>query len=201
MARLLVGWFGGRKERDDDVALDFGALRLRPPAARDYERWAELRGRSRAFLQPWEPNWPADDLTPEAFKRRLARYREEREADMAYPFFLERRSDGELLGGVNLNNVRRRAAMSATLGYWMGAAHAGHGHMSAAVPAICAFAFGRLGLLRVEAACLPENAASIRVLEKAGFQREGYARGYLSIAGARRDHLLFALLASDRRPG
>lgn len=181
--------------------LDCDDLRLRTPVAQDYEPWADLRNRSRAFLQPWEPIWPEDDLTPEAFKRRLARYRDERDADIAYPFFIERRADGALLGGVNLNNIRRRAAMSATLGYWMGAPHAGKGYMSAAVPALCAFAFGRLGLLRVEAACLPENGASIRVLEKAGFQREGYARGYLSIAGARRDHLLFALLATDRRPG
>jgi ribosomal-protein-alanine N-acetyltransferase len=61
-------------------------------------------------------------------------------------------------------------------------------------------AFYRLGLERIEAACLPENAASIRVLEKAGFHREGYARGYLSIAGTRRDHLLFARLKSDPNP-
>ncbi|HRE22409.1 MAG TPA: GNAT family protein [Rhabdaerophilum sp.] len=199
MARLLGSWLGGRKR--DDFTLECGELRLRAPAARDYERWADLRSRSYAFLQPWEPNWPEDDLTSEAFKRRLLRYRDEREADLAYPFFIERRADNALLGGINLNNIRRRAAMSATLGYWMGAPHAGQGYMSAAVPVLCAFAFARLGLFRVEAACLPENAASIRVLEKAGFQREGYVRGYLSIAGARRDHLLFALLATDRRPG
>lgn len=199
MIRLLGDWLGGRGR--DDITLTCGDLRLCTPGPQDYQRWAALRDRSRTFLQPWEPIWPEDDLTPEAFKRRLARYRDERAAGTAYPFFVERCADGALLGGINLNNIRRRAAMCATLGYWMGAPHAGKGYMSAAVPAICAFAFGQLSLHRIEAACLPENAASVRVLEKAGFQREGYARGYLSIAGARRDHLLFARLATDRRPG
>jgi [ribosomal protein S5]-alanine N-acetyltransferase len=176
---------------------DFGPYRLRMPEKGDFAAWAALRGASRAFLQPWEPSWPEDDLTPEAFRRRVARYRQERLNDSSYSFLLFRREEGVLLGGLTLAHIRRRAAMSANLGYWMGAGHAGNGIMSAAVPAICRLAFGSLGLERIEAACLPENHASIRVLEKAGFKREGFARAYLSIAGMRRDHLLFALLKSD----
>lgn len=184
----------------ETLTLEFGALRLRPPQIADYAPWAELRQASRPFLQPWEPAWPADDLSQAAFRRRLTRYRQEIRADSAYPFFLVDRHSEVLLGGITLAHVRRRAAQSATLGYWMGAQHAGKGHMTEAVKALSRHAFTRLHLERIEAACLPDNTASVRVLEKAGFRREGYARGYLSIAGARRDHVLFARLKSDPIP-
>ncbi len=176
---------------------DFGRFRLRMPVQADFTSWSALRAQSRAFLQPWEPLWPADDLTDAGFRRRIARYRLEVRDDLAYPYLLVERAGDRILGGLTLSNVRRRAAMSATLGYWMGQPHAGKGLMSEAVPALCRHAFRRLALERIEAACLPENLGSIRVLEKAGFRREGFARGYLSIAGARRDHLTFALLKSD----
>jgi [ribosomal protein S5]-alanine N-acetyltransferase len=180
--------------------MDIGVLRLRAPLRSDYEAWADLRARSRDFLQPWEPTWPEDDLTRAAFDRRITRYNEEIRGDLSYPFFLIDRGNNTLLGGLTLTNVRRRAAMSVTLGYWMGAPHAGKGLMSAVLPAVCNKAFGGLKFERIEAACLPENAASIRVLEKVGFQREGFARRYLSIAGARRDHVLFGLLKTDLKP-
>lgn len=189
-----------RSVRPEALVCDAGPLRLRVPTRGDFEAWADLRGRSQAFLQPWEPVWPADDLTKAAFARRIERYQHEMREDLAYPFLLVDRASDAILGGLTLANVRRRAAMSATLGYWMGAPYAGKGLMSHAVPALCRHAFSLLGLERIEAACLPENEASIRVLEKAGFRREGFARGYLSIAGARRDHLLFALLKSDLPP-
>ena len=108
---------------------------LRVPQMADYEAWAELRAASRAFLKPWEPTWPADDLTRAAFRRRLKRYTLELENDQAYPFFLFREGDGALLGGLNLSNVRRGVAQACSLGYWMGAPHAGKGHMSAGVRA------------------------------------------------------------------
>ncbi|MCA0401689.1 MAG: GNAT family N-acetyltransferase [Proteobacteria bacterium] len=174
-------------------------LLLRPPEAHDYRAWADLRERSRGFLQPWEPVWPENDLSLTAFSQRLRRIERERRADQTLAFHI---FDGgkTLLGGITFSNIRRRAAMSATLGYWMGAQYAGKGVMSRAVPALCRHAFLHFGFERIEAACLPENAASIRVLEKAGFVREGYARRYLSIAGQRRDHLLFALLPEDLSP-
>jgi ribosomal-protein-alanine N-acetyltransferase len=93
--------------------------------------------------------------------------------------------------------VRRGVAQSANLGYWSGAEHARRGYMSAAVAALIPFAHGQLRLRRIEAACLPENAVSVRLLEKLGFQREGYARQYLCIAGKWQDHLLYARLSSD----
>jgi [ribosomal protein S5]-alanine N-acetyltransferase len=180
-----------------DLTLEGGGLLIRPPQMADFSQWAALRAESRAFLQPWEPTWPADDLTKAAFRRRITRYQRELDKDEAYPFFLFSTETGALLGGLNLTNIRRGAAAMATLGYWMGAPHAGQGHMSAAVGAIIELAFSALQLRRIEAACVPENAVSIRLLEKAGFVQEGYAREYLLINGRWRDHLLFAVIAAQ----
>lgn len=181
----------------DSLAINAGSLELRPPVMADFAQWAALRAASRAFLEPWEPAWPADDLTEAAFRARLQRNHAEIAQDSAYPFFIHDRESGTLLGGITLSNVRRRAAQSASLGYWMGAPHAGRGIMSRAVAVLSETAFSHFELERLEAACLPGNAASIRVLEKAGFRREGFARAYLAIAGERRDHLLFGLIRAD----
>lgn len=180
------------------LVLRAGDLVVRPPLMDDFGEWAQLRAESRNFLERWEPVWPQDDLTRSAFRRRIRRYNAEIDNDEAYPFFICLGESQRIVGGLTLGNIRRGAAQTATLGYWMGEAHAGKGYMGRAVAAVRRLAFGPLRLERIEAACLPENAVSIHLLEKAGFQREGLARNFLAIAGQRRDHLLFALLATDR---
>jgi ribosomal-protein-alanine N-acetyltransferase len=170
---------------------------LRAPQMSDYADWAALRDVSRDFLTPWEPTWPADDLTRSSFRRRVKRYFEDQRGDLAYPFFIFRKSDNVLVGGLTLANVRRGCAQAGSLGYWMGAPHARQGHMTAAVSAIIPFVFGTLRLHRIEAACIPANSASIRLLEKTGFRREGFARQYLCIDGVWQDHLLYARLRED----
>ena len=170
---------------------------LRAPQMSDHAEWSALRAGSRDFLTPWEPTWPADDLTRASFRRRIKRYSEDQRSDLAYPFFIFRKSDSILVGGLTLANIRRGCAQAASLGYWMGAPYAGQGYMTAAVSAILPFAFGTLRLHRVEAACIPGNDASIRLLENTGFQREGFARQYLCINGTWQDHLLFARLRDD----
>ena len=171
---------------------------LRAPQMSDYSEWATLREASRAFLTPWEPTWPADDLSRSAYRRRLRRYAEDQRSDSSYAFFLFRKSDDVLLGGLTLANVRRGVAQAGSLGYWIGQHYARRGLMSAGVRALVPFAFTALRLHRLEAACIPSNAASIRLLENSGFSREGYAREYLCINGLWQDHVLFARLASDR---
>lgn len=179
--------------------LESARLMLRPGRVSDFEAWAKLRSDSRAFLTPWEPQWPSDDLHRSAFRERIRRCRQEINGDEAYPLLLFRRGDGQLLGGLTLGLVRRGVAQACTLGYWMGAPHAGKGYMSEAVRRAMDFAFGDLGLSRVEAACLPRNERSIHLLESVGFSREGMAPAYLKINGAWEDHLLFALMTPERR--
>lgn len=172
---------------------------LRAPAIADYPQWAKLREDSRSFLAPWEPIWPADDLTKLAFRRRIRRYQREIRNGTGYPFFVFSLDGETLLGGLTLSHVQRGVAQTASLGYWMGAPFAGKGHMSAAVRAVARFGFETIHLNRIEAACLPHNAASIGLLEKVGFHREGYARKYLCIDGRWQDHLLYGLLRDDPR--
>lgn len=172
-------------------------LVLRAATMADHPAWAELRASSRAFLEPWEPTWPADDLEKSAFRRRLKRYATEIRDGVAYPWLVCDAATGAILGGVTLAQVRRGVTQTGTVGYWMGAPHAGRGIMTEAAGLVAGFAFATLGLHRLEASCLPENTPSIRLLEKVGFTREGLARRYLCIAGAWRDHLLWGLLAED----
>jgi ribosomal-protein-alanine N-acetyltransferase len=170
---------------------------LRAPQMADYVEWSGLRERSRNFLVPWEPTWPADDLTRGAFRRRLRRYADDMRNDLAYPFFLFDKRSNALLGGLTLTNVRRGVAQAASLGYWIGEEFARRGYMTDAVQAVIPFSFEALRLHRLEAACIPTNTPSVRLLEKTGFTREGYARRYLCINGVWQDHLLFARLADD----
>jgi [ribosomal protein S5]-alanine N-acetyltransferase len=174
-----------------------GGVTLRVPQSGDYAEWAALREISRAFLVPWEPVWPADDLTRSAFRRRLRRYAEDLRSDLAYAFLIFRSEDNAMVGGLTLANIRRGVAQAGSIGYWIGAPFARHGYMTAAMRALIPFCFGTLRLHRLEAACIPTNKASIALLEKTGFLREGYARAYLCINGSWQDHLLYARLKED----
>jgi ribosomal-protein-alanine N-acetyltransferase len=184
---------------DQPPLIEGAGVFLRAPQAGDYAEWAALREASRAFLTPWEPTWPADDLTRSAFRRRLRRYAEDQRNDQAYAYFLFRSGDQVLVGGLTLANLRRGVAQAGSLGYWIGAPYARRGYMSAAVTALIPYAFTTLRLHRMEAACIPTNAASITLLEKTGFEREGYAREYLCINGQWQDHLLYARLRDSPR--
>ncbi|MEQ8370904.1 MAG: GNAT family protein [Alphaproteobacteria bacterium] len=183
-----------------DLRLVCGHTYIRPPHDRDWSAWAELRNGSRAFLMPWEPTWPADALSRDYFRRRLRQQTQDWRDDLAYSFFLFRVEDDAIIGGINVSNVRRGVAQTASLGYWVGAAQARNGHMSRALAAVIHYSFDRLALHRLEAACLPDNEASAGLLLKCGFREEGFARRYLRINGAWADHRLFALLADDPRP-
>lgn len=170
---------------------------LRAPALSDYAAWAELRALSRAHLMPWEPLWSRDELTRTSFRRRLRAYGQDARDDQGYSFFVTTTAADTLIGGLTLSNIRRGAAQTASLGYWMGAPFTRHGHMSEAVRMIVPFAFSILRLHRLEAACMPDNGASRRVLERNGFVAEGLARRYLRINGAWEDHLIHALTEED----
>lgn len=184
--------------RGGSLTLSGRAVVLRYPQAGDYEAWASLRDKSRAHLQPWEPTWGPDELTRASYRRRITRYAQEIREDRGYPFWVMSLT-GQLMGGCNLSNVRRGVSQTATMGYWMGAQFAGQGFMSAAVSLVLEHAFGHLNLHRIEAACLPVNEASRKVLLKCGFAEEGFAKKYLKIDGQWRDHLLFGLVEDDWR--
>lgn len=182
---------------DFDVEIRGSAVLLRPPGMRDYAAWAQLRAQSRAYLSVWEPQWARDELSRSSFRRRLRHYQWEAREDQGYAYFVVHKTDGTLLGSVTLSNVRRGVSQTASVGYWVGLPHANKGYMTDAVQGLAAHAFANLGLHRLEAACMPANAASARVLTKAGFVCEGRARRYLKIEGVWQDHDLYARLCDD----
>ncbi|MDO6962805.1 GNAT family N-acetyltransferase [Rhizobium alvei] len=190
MARSVFGFLSARNSPAEVIAGPDHYFRL--PRNTDYRAWYRQRSESRAFLEPWEPAWSSDALTESHFRTRVIRARQEFESGLAMPLLLFAKDSDELLGGLTIGHIRRGAAQSCMIGYWMGIRHAGKGHMSQAIGIAIQHIFSGLGLHRIEAACIPDNVRSIRVLEKAGFRREGYMTDYLKIRGEWRDHLLYA---------
>ena len=186
--------FGRRRLR-----VESDRLTLRPPEHTDFRAWTELRRQSARFLQPWEPTWAPDHLTRKSFTNRVYWAQRSVASGSALPLFLFRRDDEVLVGAITLDNIRRGPAQAGTLGYWTGKPFSRMGYMREAIGGVVHFAFTRLDLSRIEAACLPENAASRGLLESSGFKYEGVAQSYLQIDGRWRTHVLYASLRSDRR--
>jgi ribosomal-protein-alanine N-acetyltransferase len=174
-------------------------MTLRLPQHTDWRAWADLRAASEAFLAPWEPVWSTDHLSRRAFTNRVYWAARTEAQGTALPLLMIRRSDQALVGAITLDHIRRGPAQSASLGYWVGAPFARQGFMREATRAVLHHAFTVGDLSRVEAACLPENAASRGLLEVTGFKYEGVAQSYLQIAGRWRNHVLYANLRGDRR--
>jgi len=174
-------------------------MTLRQPQFADFRAWVSLREQSAGFLTPWEPRWADDHLSRKGFSNRVYWAQRSISGGSAVPLFLIRREDDVLLGAITLDNIRRGPAQAGTLGYWVGAPFARQGYMREAIAALVHHAFERLDLSRIEAACLPENVASRRLLETCGFKYEGVAQSYLQINGRWRTHVLYAALRADRR--
>ena len=172
---------------------------LRLPQHSDWRAWAELRTASASHLIPWEPLRSEDHLSRKAFTNRVYWAARAEGQGTALPMMLIRREDARLMGAITLNNIRRGPVQAGTLGYWIGAEFARQGFMREAIAGMVHHAFTALDLSRIEAACLPENAASRGVLESSGFKYEGVAQAYLQINGRWRNHVLYANLRHDRR--
>lgn len=181
--------------RPQTPAIRGDGLLLRTPQQSDYAAWRQVRWESRKFLTPFEPRWSETDLSVRNFTARVRRSRRESLEGSEHAFFVFTQTGRHtaLVGGLTLSNIRRRAFQNVTLGYWMGENFAGKGIMTRAVALVLPFVFDTLDLHRIEAACLPDNMASRRVLVSNGFHPIGIAEHYLQINGAWRDHMLFAL--------
>jgi ribosomal-protein-alanine N-acetyltransferase len=175
-------------------------LVLRPARTSDV---GEIRRALRAnteHLRPWSvAPAPGDDPSSLAsVSRAVLRYRREWKRGQTFVLFASRREDERhIVGRIALGGILRGAFQNAYLGYWIDAGQQGQGLMTEAVRAATTFAFGVAALHRVQAAVMPSNKGSLRVLEKAGYRREGSAARYLCIAGAWEDHVLFAVTAEE----
>ncbi len=182
--------------QDSEPQLYHGRVMLRQPTLADFEEWVELRRASRDFLLPWEPQWSENEFSRFNFRARIKHYQKQARDDVSYPFFVFHHEGEQLLGAITASNVRRGVAQMCSVGYWIGQRFAKQGYMSEALAALTTHAFGNLSLHRIEAACLPTNTASIKLLQRNGFMQEGIAHKYLQIAGVWQDHLLFGRIAA-----
>jgi len=155
--------------------------------------------RNRRHLEVWEPARPLDFYTADFWEKRLAENREDAEEGRCLRYFLELRSDPAtpIVGAVNFTNVIRGAFRACHLGYSLAERWQGQGLMHEALEGALPAAFARLELHRVMANYQPRNERSGRLLERLGFAREGYAKDYLFIDGAWRDHVLTALVRTS----
>ena len=158
-----------------------------------------MRTRNKDFFEPWEPMQSARHFTLQGQREEIERAVQDARRDARYAFGVFSKAGDELVGRVALSNVARGAWQNATLGYYIAQEHTGKGYATDAVRLALDFGFGPAGLHRVQAAVLPRNAASRRVLEKAGFSREGRSTKYLQINGVWEDHEMFAITAEDWR--
>jgi ribosomal-protein-alanine N-acetyltransferase len=179
----------------------------RPAGRVDLSPWETLEPaacvafnrRNSAHVAPWEPRRPPGFLTLEhqaALQRRVA---QERSDDRAYAYAVF--FDGELAGRIALSDVARGAFQSAHVGYMTDVAFCRRGIATDSLRRLLAIAFNELALHRVQAAVIPRNAASIRVVDKCGFKRIGLSPRYLRIADRWEDHALYAITAEDHSAG
>ncbi|APU12739.1 GNAT family N-acetyltransferase [Actinoalloteichus fjordicus] len=179
-----------------------GTVTLRSPRLWDGPDWSRIRLAERDHLQAWEPSSPEGWEQRNALfswpgqwagMRRLARH------GTALPFVIL--VDGVFAGQVTVGNIVRGALCSGWIGYWVSRRLTRGGVASAAVALAVDHCFGAAGLHRLEATVRPDNEASLRVLEKTGFRREGLFRRYLYVAEMWRDHVCLAITAEDVADG
>jgi ribosomal-protein-alanine N-acetyltransferase len=184
----------------NEASLTGPRVTLRPLDAVDHEAWRTIRRRSRAWVEPWEPlpeagtPDPVDDA--EAFRSRCGAWERQRQFDTAYGFGLFLR-DGTLIGEVSLGSVLRGPFQSCFIGYWIDVHHAGHGYVPEGVVLVIRYGFESLRLHRLEAAIVPRNTRSRRVVEKIGLRDEGTAHRFLQIRGVWEDHVRYAITLEE----
>ena len=182
------------QRRASPLLITNAGLRLEMPTGLHYSRWREIRKANRDFLQPWEPKWAIDETSLNSFHQRIMQAKRNLRRNQGTSYLLVLPDTKELIGGVSLFNIRSGSAKSGSIGYWLAKQYNGKGYMSDAVEKLCEHAFSRMELERIEAACLPSNKRSIKLLKKCNFQQKGFCRSYLQINGKREDHLLFGRL-------
>ncbi|MFC4942026.1 GNAT family N-acetyltransferase [Pseudonocardia sp. GCM10023141] len=188
----------GWPARPGSLVVPGGLVDVRPVRLRDGAAWSAVRTRDERNLAPWEPTMPGSWAQRNAAAEWPGRWLQLRAAGrrgVALPFAVT--LDGRFVGHVMVGNIVREPLLSAYVGYWVDAQVGGGGVITAAVAIVADHCFGPVRLHRLEATVRPENARSLRVLEKLGFRQEGLFRRYLDVDGAWRDHLCYALTIED----
>jgi [ribosomal protein S5]-alanine N-acetyltransferase len=175
-------------------------LILRPPRTNDVGEMRRALRSNASHLRPWSvaPGPGEDPASLASVSRAMLQHRRDWKRGQTFVLVIAPREDDKrVIGRIALGGVLRGAFQNAYLGYWIDQQHQGRGFATEAVRATTTFAFSAAQLHRIQAAVMPHNSRSIRVLEKAGYRREGVAERYLYIAGRWEDHVLYAMTAEE----
>ena len=168
---------------------------LRPLKRSDRYVWDEIKARNREGLSPWDPTNPDGIVQRPTFKDF---YRQaKRSSKRGNAFMLAIEVDGKLVGQITLGNVIWGSLQEAYVGYWIDEKFANRGIMTTSVALLTQFALTEAGLHRIEVSIRPENAASLKVVEKLGFIKEGLRPRFLHINGDWRDHFIFVMTSEN----
>lgn len=169
-------------------------LRIEPVRESDIDDLLTLEIDNKEFFRLFAGTREESFYTREEQDARVRRAVDAAALDERYLFMVRERQAGVLIGIVDLTGVSRGSLQSAWLGYFLDRSYNGQGYMTEAVRFVVRHAFEVLVLHRIEAGVMPHNEPSLRVLEKAGFLREGLSRRSVKIDGRWRDHVLLAIL-------
>lgn len=185
------------KYKKNSLELNGDNVLLRPPQYSDWIDWSKVREVNKLYLQPWEPLWSPGELERSSFVKRVRMFEKLSTNDEAYSFLIFKNENTEFIGELNISNIQRGIIQSCSIGYWIAKKYEGRGMMSESLELVKSFIFDHLKLHRIEAACLPHNSPSLKVLLKNGFKIEGTARKLLKINNKWQDHTLFSYLYED----
>jgi ribosomal-protein-alanine N-acetyltransferase len=175
--------------------LSSGAVGLRPIRRRDASAWREVRLHNAEWLAPWEATPPDGSRSELSFRGMVGFLRAEARQGRMLPFVVT--LDGALVGQLTVGGITWGSLASGHVGYWVDGRVAGRGIIPTAVALAVDHCFTTVGLHRVEINIRPENAASLRVVQKLGLRDEGLRRRLLHIDGGWRDHRSFAVTAEE----
>ena len=174
-------------------------LILRLPLLTDYKSWVILRRKSEDFLNKWEPEKDSNYYSKTNFNQRVKWAKKNFNSKKVIHLFIFLRSNNHLVGGITLDNIRYGPFQSATLGYWLGEEFSKKGIMTEGLNSMMIYASKNVGISRIEAATLPNNIASRRLLEKCNFKYEGVGQYFLQIKGKWQHHILYANTFDSRK--
>jgi ribosomal-protein-alanine N-acetyltransferase len=174
--------------------LSDGPIVIRPIRVRDARALERELMENRGWLRKWEATNPHGPMSFDT-RASIRSLQSNARAGYGLPFLIE--YDGEIAGQLNVSSISYGSVSSASIGYWVSERFAGKSITPTAVALASDYAFFQVGLHRIEICIRPENAPSLRVVEKLGYRYEGLRRRFIHINGDWRDHFCFALVAEE----
>jgi len=191
--------------RNWPVTLEHGPVRLRPIRRSDEAAWNEVRARNGAWTGPWDATRPPEGADAgRTFPQMVGDFSRQARTGGMLPWVIAYSDAGArhvFAGQMTVSGITYGSARWAMAGYWVDQRWAGRGIVPTALALAGDYLFFGLGLHRLEVAIRPENAKSLRVVEKLGLRYEGRRPRYLHVDGDWRDHEMFAIHADEVGPG